>query len=54
VIVVSGGRNDSRWLRVHDDDDDDDDVGKIEWASLYLEHVLIADVSERGFSSAET
>ena len=52
MIVVSGGRNDSRWLRVHDDDDDD--VGKIEWASLYLEHVLIADVSERGFNSAET
>jgi len=44
-----------RWLRVHDDDDDDDDdVGKIEWASLYLENILIADVSERGFNSAET
>jgi len=26
VIVVGGGRNDPRWLRVRDDDDDDDDV----------------------------
>ena len=25
MIVVGGGRNDRRWLRVHDDDDDDDD-----------------------------
>ena len=25
MIVVGGGRNDPRWLRVRDDDDDDDD-----------------------------
>jgi len=25
VVFVSEGRNDPRWLRVHDDDDDDDD-----------------------------
>ena len=24
VIVVGGGRNDRRWLHLHDDDDDDD------------------------------
>jgi len=43
VVFVGEGRNDPRWLRVHDDDDDDDDDGPPNTASALQPYSVFVD-----------